>query len=243
MVCTSAMSTAVRGFDACAPPPAVEAKSIASNASPCPTVSRGSVVRMATRSPLSLFLAGRGERRAANWVEFVFRQAPQAPQAARRHLIERCGMHLRIGQREIQRDTVAVRCTGIGTFRAPRCWQAPTHRSYKLAAMEFFEVRRPPHLPPPERFWYGLAAAPARWRAERLSDGGRLNTPGSPPTDSCPTVACVGNTTGVRQPRYRPAARADPDEPALSTTDSGGAMSNALRRCLGQARFDVHPPH
>lgn len=57
-----------------------------------------------------------------------------------RQLIEGYGMQLRIEQMVAEGDTVAVRYTETGTFRAPAFGHAPTHRSYELVAMEFFEI-------------------------------------------------------------------------------------------------------
>lgn len=57
-----------------------------------------------------------------------------------RQLIEGYGMHLRVEQMVVEGDTVAVRYTETGTFRAPAFGQAPTHRTYELVAMEFFEI-------------------------------------------------------------------------------------------------------
>lgn len=57
-----------------------------------------------------------------------------------RQLIEGYGMQLRVEQMVAEGRTVAVRYTETGTFRAPAFGQAPTHRSYELVAMEFFEI-------------------------------------------------------------------------------------------------------
>lgn len=57
-----------------------------------------------------------------------------------RQLIEGYGMQLRIEEIVADGNTVAVRYTETGTFRAPAFGHAPTHRSYELVAMEFFEI-------------------------------------------------------------------------------------------------------
>lgn len=49
-------------------------------------------------------------------------------------------MQLRIEQMVAEGDTVAVRYTESGVFRAPAFGHAPTHRAYELVAMEFFEI-------------------------------------------------------------------------------------------------------
>ena len=61
-------------------------------------------------------------------------------EAVWRQLIEGYGMQLRIEQLVADGDTVAVRYTERGVFCAPAFGQAPTHRTYELVAMEFFEI-------------------------------------------------------------------------------------------------------
>ena len=58
-----------------------------------------------------------------------------------RQLIEGYGIQLIIEEMIAEGDTVAVRYTERGTFRAPAFGHAPTGRSYELVAMEWFEIR------------------------------------------------------------------------------------------------------
>lgn len=57
-----------------------------------------------------------------------------------RQLIEGYGMQLRIEEMVSEGNTVVVRFTETGTFKAPAFGHEPTGKSYELVAMEWFEV-------------------------------------------------------------------------------------------------------
>ncbi|GAB3442779.1 ester cyclase [Massilia solisilvae] len=57
-----------------------------------------------------------------------------------RQLIEGYGMQLRIEEMVAEGNTVVVRFTETGTFKASAFGHEPTGKSYELVAMEWFEV-------------------------------------------------------------------------------------------------------
>lgn len=58
-----------------------------------------------------------------------------------RQLVEGLAMQLEIEDMVADGDTVAVRYTERGTFRAPFFGHQPTGKSYELVAMEWFVIR------------------------------------------------------------------------------------------------------
>ncbi len=59
-----------------------------------------------------------------------------------RQLIDGYGIHLKVDGLVAEGNTVAVRYTETGTFRAPAFGHSPTGKSYELVAMEWFEIDR-----------------------------------------------------------------------------------------------------
>lgn len=57
-----------------------------------------------------------------------------------KQLVEGYGINLTIEEMIAEGDTVAVRYTERGTFRAPAFGHLPTGKSYELVAMEWFEI-------------------------------------------------------------------------------------------------------
>ena len=57
-----------------------------------------------------------------------------------RQLIEGFGMQLEIQELVAEGNVVAARYVETGTFKAPAFGHAPTGKSYRLVAMEWFEV-------------------------------------------------------------------------------------------------------
>jgi predicted ester cyclase len=57
-----------------------------------------------------------------------------------RQLIEGYGMQLHLEGLIAEGNLVAARYRETGQFRAPAFGHAPTHRSYELVAMEWFEI-------------------------------------------------------------------------------------------------------
>ena len=58
-----------------------------------------------------------------------------------KQLIEGFAIQLTIEDLAFNGDRVAARYTERGTFRAPFFGQLPTHKSYEIPAMEWFEIR------------------------------------------------------------------------------------------------------